>query len=114
MSRSTIDEVSPEELARRLDDDAVDVIDIRDPESFEAGHVPGAVNLRPPEIEVAAKEREWADEVVVACYYGKSSVRVAQFLDAATDADAASMAGGFEAWEGPVESGGEVDTSSDR
>ena len=114
MSEPPTDEIGPDELARRLDEDAdIDVVDIRDPDSFASGHVPGAINLRPPEIEAAAEEREWADEVVVACYYGKSSVRVARFLDAATDADAASLAGGFEEWRGSVETGGSADAGSD-
>jgi len=36
--------LDPEDLAALLNDDNVIPIDTRDPESFEAGHIPGAVN----------------------------------------------------------------------
>lgn len=36
--------LDPEDLAARLKDGDVITIDTRDPESFEAGHIPGAVN----------------------------------------------------------------------
>jgi rhodanese-related sulfurtransferase len=115
MSERSIDEIDPDAVARRIDDGAeFDLVDIRDAGTFAAGHAPGAINLRPPELQAAARDREWADEIVVACYYGESSVQVARFLDAATDADVASMAGGYDAWDGPLVTGERVETSSDR
>lgn len=36
--------LDPKDLAARLEDGDVVLIDTRDPESFEAGHIPGAVN----------------------------------------------------------------------
>ncbi len=36
--------LDPRDLATRLEDGDVVLIDTRDPKSFEAGHIPGAVN----------------------------------------------------------------------
>lgn len=38
--------ISPEDLSQLLKSEKVVVIDTRDPESYAAGHIPGAVNLR--------------------------------------------------------------------
>ena len=47
-------------------------------------------------------DREWNGRVAVICYRGNSSIPAAKPLDAHTDADAVSVAGGFQAWDGPV------------
>ena len=100
-----VTEVSPADVADRLaDPDAeVDVVDIRKRDDFVEGHVPGADNVPLREIEDVVDDREWGDEVVVACYTGHTSKPAARLVSAVTGADAASMAGGFEAWEGDVE-----------
>jgi thiosulfate sulfurtransferase len=43
--------------------------------------------------------------VVVACYVGQSSRRVASLLDSHLDASVSSLRGGFDAWDGPTDSG---------
>ena len=73
------------------------------------GAVPVFVDIRPRtynldvnEIEAAVTDRDWDGPVAVICYAGKSSVPAAKLLDAHTDADAVSVAGGYEAWNGPT------------
>lgn len=96
-------ELTPDDVRRRIDDgEEFDLIDIRSPGTFEEGHIPGAENLPPAELEAAVEEREWADEVVVACYIGKSSVQAARLIERYSDADVASMAGGYEEWDGDL------------
>jgi len=107
---------TPTELQERLDeadDDALAIVDIRDPSSYAAGHIEGAVNVQPHQLSTATLDAEWAqaDEVVVSCYHGKSSQRVAMLLDQHLDADVASLNGGFEGWDGPV-ADGQSDTTS--
>ena len=101
---------TPTELQERLDeadDDALSIVDIRDPSSYAASHIEGAVNVQPHQLSTAALDAEWAqvDEVVVSCYHGKSSQRVAMLLDQHLDANVASLNGGFEGWDGPVADG---------
>ncbi|MFB6090424.1 MAG: rhodanese-like domain-containing protein [Halobellus sp.] len=117
-----VDEITPAELRARLGADSDDaesqeagrddapslsVVDIRDPTSYADGHVAGAVNVPPNRLSTTALDAAWAraEEVVVACYVGKSSKRVASALDRRLDADVSSLRGGFEAWSGPTDEG---------
>ena len=44
-ARDALEPVSRKELVRRLKDDTVIVLDVRPPDEFAAGHLPGAVNI---------------------------------------------------------------------
>jgi rhodanese-related sulfurtransferase len=44
--------VIPEELKRLMASGQAVVIDVRSPEDFRQGHIPGAINLPMPQIEV--------------------------------------------------------------
>lgn len=95
----TVTEIAPEDV----DLDSANVIDIRDPDNFQEGHIPGAENIPLDDLEDVVDEREWGDEVVVACYVGQTSRQAARLIDAyADDATVASMAGGYESWEGTL------------
>ncbi|MDP2228196.1 MAG: thiosulfate sulfurtransferase GlpE [Moraxellaceae bacterium] len=82
------------------------IVDVRDPASFAAGHLPGAVFLDNQSvsdfIEATAKERP----VLVYCYHGNSSQSAAAWLASQGFTEVYSLDGGFEIWKlnGPVES----------
>ena len=101
-----VDEVSPSEVHERLDD--LQVIDIRRERKFENSHIPGAENVPMAELTSELSEREWADEVVVVCPVGKSSVQAARLIEAYEgvddDAEVASMEDGYEGWSYELES----------
>lgn len=95
------EEVSPELVWNRLDE--LDVIDIRTPEEFRDGCVPGAENIPYAELTSCLGEREWEGDVVVVCRHGNSSVQAARLIEAyeGVDDDAlvASMEGGYLEWD---------------
>jgi len=106
-----VDEVTPEEVRRKLDaGDDVQIVDIRPPAQYRRGHIPTAVNVPLPDLPRRVDEIEWGDDVVVACPVGESSVQAARLIGSyegvASDA-VRSMAGGYEAWEYPLEAGEE-------
>jgi glyoxylase-like metal-dependent hydrolase (beta-lactamase superfamily II)/rhodanese-related sulfurtransferase len=103
-SAPDIREVSVEELRGRPS--AAAVIDVREPEEFGNGHVPGAVNL--PQADLASRLDEVPRDrpVFVVCQGGFRSLRAAQFLTQCGIADVASVRGGTEAWRA---AGGELD-----
>ncbi|MBP1987339.1 rhodanese-like domain-containing protein [Halolamina salifodinae] len=101
-------EISPEELARKLDDDAPQLIDIRPPGAFAQEHVPGALNVPMTELTSRVDDIEFGDEVVVACQIGQSSKQAVKLLssfEGTGDTDLQSLSGGLDAWDGPVETG---------
>lgn len=95
----TVTEIDPD----NVDPETADVIDIRDADNFAEGHIPGAENIPLDDLEDVVDEREWDDEVVVTCYVGQTSQQAARLIDAyADDATVASMAGGYEEWDGEL------------
>ena len=64
------DELEPlprQELLERVRDGLVTVLDVRPPEEYAAGHVPGAVNVPLSELEHYLKELNPKQEVVAYC-----------------------------------------------
>src|SRR5262249_27347457 len=102
-SSPEVREVTQDELRGRPSD--VIVLDVREPEEFANGHVPGAVNL--PQADLATRLEEVARDrpVFVICQGGFRSLRAAQFLRQRGFADVVSVKGGTEAWRA---AGGEV------
>jgi len=64
--RSTLEEVSRDELVQRLADGVV-VWDVRPAAEFEAGHVPGALSVPPDQIEQRLRDLPTDAEVVAYC-----------------------------------------------
>lgn len=103
------DEISPGEVQRLLDGDPNDgetvVVDIRSPEAFARGHIPGSVNLPFEEIPSRVSELTGAGRIVTVCPHGESSVQAARLIksyEGTSDARVESMAGGLTEWSGEL------------
>jgi len=91
----TVPEIDIDEFARRKDEGAP-VIDVREPDEYTAGHVPGATLI--PLATVPDRLADVpADGVLVICKSGGRSKRAAEFL-AANGIEATNVAGGTLAW----------------
>ncbi|WP_375385022.1 rhodanese-like domain-containing protein [uncultured Microbacterium sp.] len=76
--------------------DGVPLIDVREPHEYEAGHVPGAVNL--PMSSIGEHVDELPDGAFdVICQGGGRSARVVEALEA-RGYDATNVAGGTGDW----------------
>jgi glyoxylase-like metal-dependent hydrolase (beta-lactamase superfamily II)/rhodanese-related sulfurtransferase len=89
-------EVNPGELQARPSQ--ATVLDVREPEEFASGHVPGAVNLPQADLATRLDEVPRDRPVFVICQGGFRSLRAAQFLKQHGFPDVASIKGGTEAW----------------
>lgn len=70
--------------ARRLVEAGARLVDVRTPEEFAAGHLPGAINLPVQELERRRVELEPQERpVVVYCRSGSRSARAARLLESA-------------------------------
>ncbi|HYM58836.1 MAG TPA: molybdopterin-synthase adenylyltransferase MoeB [Solirubrobacteraceae bacterium] len=99
--RSEIDEVDPAEV-REHPGNGVVLIDVRESEEWDAGHIPGARHVPrgylESRIEGAAPDRE--DRVVLYCASGQRSALAAHTLsDLLGYRNVASMTGGITLWK---------------
>jgi len=65
--KDNLEPIPREELLSRVQDDLVTVIDVRPPEEYAAGHVPGAVNIPLSELEKHLDEFDPKQEIVAYC-----------------------------------------------
>jgi thiosulfate sulfurtransferase len=74
------------------------LVDIRDPQSFQQGHIEGAIHLTNDTLPAFLKATDKSQPIAVVCYHGNSSQQAAQFLVEQGFEQVSSMDGGFEAW----------------
>jgi rhodanese-related sulfurtransferase len=94
--------ISGTALAGRLGgEDAPVVLDVRSPDEFAAGHVPGAINI--PHDQLAARLDELpaaaGEEVVVHCQRGGRASKAEAVLRDAGYENVRDLDGHWEAWE---------------
>ncbi len=66
-SRDNMEPISREELLRRAKDGLVTVLDVRPVDEFEAGHLPGAVNIQLSELGARLNELPEDNEIIAYC-----------------------------------------------
>jgi len=93
-----IREIDTDEARRRLEAGDTLFMDVRDPASFEAAHIPGAMHVNDHNIEAFVEETARDRPIVIYCYHGLSSRGGAAFLLAQGFTDVCSLSGGFEGW----------------
>lgn len=76
----------------------VTLVDIRDPQSFSAGHAPGAFHLTNASLTAFVQNNDFSHPIMVMCYHGNSSRGAAQYLINQGFDVVYSIDGGFEAW----------------
>ncbi len=73
-------------------------LDIRDPQSFSASHIRGAVHLSDANIEEVVASLDPKRPLIVYCYHGNSSRGGAGYFSSQGFAEVYSLRGGYEAW----------------
>lgn len=65
--RGALEPVDTDELARRIREEEVTLIDVRPPEEYAAGHIPGALSIPLPELPKRLKDLKKGRDVVAYC-----------------------------------------------
>lgn len=86
------------DAAEIIERHAADVVDIRDPASFAAGHIAGARHLTNSNLGEFLARTDRARPPIVCCYHGHSSIGAAQFLLEQGFTTVYSLDGGIEGW----------------
>ena len=78
--------------------DSATIVDIRDPASYQAGHIPNAIHLTDNTVKKFISDTDKNKPLVVYCYHGISSQGAAAYFSEQGFKEVSSMIGGFEAW----------------
>ena len=93
--------IAPDELAARIEaGDAPTILDVRTPEEFAAGHLPGAINIPHTELAGRLDELDFArdSEIVVHCQSGRRASQAEAVLLEAGFEDVRDLDGHMAAW----------------
>ncbi len=96
-----IREITPQTLKARIDQgDDLFVVDMRQPYEYQAGHIPGSVNIFIEHIPAHIDQIPRDKEVIFQCWHGNTSLQASAFLiDKGWAADrVASLSGGIAGW----------------
>ena len=109
-ARASLPLISPQALLERQAkrDPSLFVLDVRTPQEYAAGHVPGAVNVPYDQVASHLAEIPKDKDVVIYCRSGRRTGLAAEVLEANGYTKLGHLQGDMEAWlkDGrPVESG---------
>lgn len=93
-----IKQISPTDAARDLDSDRCHWLDIRDLQSWQQGHIPGATHIDNDSLAAFVEQTPRDERVIIYCYHGNSSQSAAAWFEQQGFSEAFSLEGGFELW----------------
>jgi len=96
--REPFTRVSVAEAKEKIDNEDVQIIDVRTPGEYAGGHVPGAINI--PHMSVVSRKDELASdkELVMICQMGQRSALACEFAASMGFKELYNVEGGTEAW----------------
>ncbi len=100
-AKAAVREVEPAQAEEELGRDKAVVLDVREPDEYEQGALPGAVHIPRGTLEtsVEGKIPDKSSHVVVYCAGGTRSAFAAKTLQELGYSDVASVIGGFNRWK---------------
>ncbi len=96
-------DIAPVELAARLKQNHLKLLDVREPHELEISSLPGALNIPLGTLAARLSELDSAQEMVVFCKSGSRSARALELLASAGFKKAKNLKGGINAWAKEVD-----------
>jgi rhodanese-related sulfurtransferase len=92
----------PEEVLERVRrKENVVILDVREPEEWESGHIPGAKHIPLRQIAKSLNELDPKQETIVVCRSGNRSGQACDFLSS-MGYNVINMSGGMSKWSGDI------------
>jgi len=100
-AKKHITEISPDDAALKLKSGEGVIIDVRDKDEWDEGHIPGATHLSRGTIEFDIEEKVPDTNAMIICHCGGGgrSALAVESLQKMGYKNVRSMAGGFKAWK---------------
>jgi len=84
---------------KEMEDNAsATIVDIRDPASYQTGHIPNAIHLSDNTVQQFILDTDKEKPLVIYCYHGISSQGAAAYFSEQGFKEVSSMIGGFAGW----------------
>ena len=96
-----------EEIEKHLDDESITFVDVREPDEYDEGHIPGVPLLPMGEIPDHIDRMDKDKTHVFICRSGGRSQKVARYVNEQGLERAINFDGGMLSWEGEKQSGEE-------
>lgn len=96
-------ELTVQEAAALHAEQAVQLLDVREPWEHELCHIAGDLHIPMAEIPARLADIPQDRPLIVVCHHGMRSYQVAEFLLARGFADVANLDGGIDAWARAVD-----------
>ncbi len=97
MQPTTIN-LTNDQVAAGLKDQSIVLVDVREPYEFEAGHIPGSVNLPLSAFDIAALPFEDGKTMVLSCQAGRRSQQAMDYCRAQGIDVSHHLTHGFGGW----------------
>ena len=100
-AKKHITEISPQDAATKLNSGDAVVIDVRETDEWDEGHIPGATHVSRGTIEFDIDEKVSDPNAMIICHCGGGgrSALAAENLQKMGYKNVRSMAGGLKAWK---------------
>lgn len=95
---SNYDRISSDDAYQLILDQPVNIVDIRDADSFKAGHITDSVHLDNSGVQSFIDDSDQQIPVIVCCYHGNMSQSAGAYLAEKGFAQVYSLDGGFAEW----------------
>ena len=92
---NTFENISVEKLKSFVEDGSVKILDIRDEQSFQEGHIPDAIHLNSGNIDEVINSNDPDYNILIYCYKGISSQNAAQHFCELGFKNVFSLIGGY-------------------
>jgi rhodanese-related sulfurtransferase len=100
-AKRNITETSPADAAAKLNSGEAVIVDVRDKDEWDEGHIPGALHMSRGTIELDIEEKVPETNAMIICHCGGGgrSALATESLQKMGYKNVRSMAGGFKAWK---------------
>ncbi len=100
-AKKKITEISPSETAAKLENRDAVIVDVREKDEWDEGHIPDAIHISRGTIELDIEEKIPDTNAMIICHCGGGgrSALAAESLQKMGYQNVRSMAGGFKAWK---------------
>lgn len=97
---TTWEKINQKQMVDEIEQDNVQIVDLREPELYAKGHIPRAINIPFVEFEERYQELEKDKRIVFVCHTGPMGDASSQFLLEKGYENIANLTGGMAKWQG--------------